>query len=508
MNIENNTGLSFLAPSHGTVESVSPTLAEDGVSSEGFSSALVVQIELLSNMKTEGSPSLQASDIAALQHVGDAVSVPAGHIDTQDFAALLGNDLPSSYKTKDDVDHEAALVAVTDSLKYMSTGFTAEEKVAVAEQNIKKVMAMAVPVEQNLEDVQATSIPVEQDLEGEAVAVPAENNTKNTTAADVQQSMKDTVFISIPVQMDLKQANNKPDKKQAESEPKITAIDDSLQTEEMSAAVIMLPVVMPVEQRKSVDSLTPEDVIKENGLPFFTKSSITGDAKPNQPANTADDSLQPQAVLDRDVLEKQGIYLKYVENSGRAEKTDPAGQPVLSLDGEKTLPRVGADMGVLNKTVVNNDVDVPAITKPLSHPEWNKDLGERIVWMGSKAIPAAEIRLNPQHLGPISVRVDVADNQATVVFTAQHAATREALEASIPKLREMMGAQQIDLVDVNISHGAMSDQGRQQSQKSAQTADGQGSGGAGATVDGVDDIEQEIENGQAVVSKGLLSLYA
>ncbi|MBL7004592.1 MAG: flagellar hook-length control protein FliK, partial [Gammaproteobacteria bacterium] len=109
---------------------------------------------------------------------------------------------------------------------------------------------------------------------------------------------------------------------------------------------------------------------------------------------------------------------------------------------------------------------------------------------------------------PISVRVDVADNQATVTFSAQHAATREALEASIPKLREMMGAQQVDLVDVNISQGAMSDQGRQQSQKSAQTAEGRGQGETGGATDGVDDIEQEIENGRGVVSKGLLSIYA
>jgi Flagellar hook-length control protein FliK. len=99
------------------------------------------------------------------------------------------------------------------------------------------------------------------------------------------------------------------------------------------------------------------------------------------------------------------------------------------------------------------------MTKPLSHPEWNKDLGERIVWMNSRAIPSAEIRMNPPHLGPISVRVDVSDDQATVVFTAQHAAVRETLEASIPKLREMMSAQHLNLAEVNISQGSASDQG-------------------------------------------------
>ncbi len=72
-----------------------------------------------------------------------------------------------------------------------------------------------------------------------------------------------------------------------------------------------------------------------------------------------------------------------------------------------------------------------------------------------------------------------------------------------------MGSQQLNLVDVNVSQGAASDQGRSQSQNFAQTADGRGQqGAAGAVIDGVDDVEQEIESGRAVVSKGLLSLYA
>ena len=53
MNIE-SANLSSLAPSSGTVESVSPPLIDGGVISEGFSGALVAQIELLSNIKTEG----------------------------------------------------------------------------------------------------------------------------------------------------------------------------------------------------------------------------------------------------------------------------------------------------------------------------------------------------------------------------------------------------------------------------------------------------------------------
>ncbi|MGR9012708.1 MAG: flagellar hook-length control protein FliK [Gammaproteobacteria bacterium] len=522
MNIE-SASLSSLATSNGKVESASPPLPDGGVISEGFSSALVTQVELLSNLKTEGSLPPQAPEVTGLSlPASDVAGLPLDKVDEQDFAALLGNDLPPSYKTKDDVDHEAALVAVTDTLKYIAMGSTAVEKAAMAEQNIKDVIAMAVTSEQNTKGVITAAVSAEKNTKDVIVAAaPAEQNIKGVIAMTIsaEQSTEDSVgeaeqgknaiVIGTPVQVELMQANNKSDQQQAEGEAKIAVIEDDLGSDG-EAAVIVLPAIVQVEQGESVNNLTPKSVNKESEMPFFIKSSAAGDTNPNQSVKAPVDALQSEAVFGRSFQEKQGLNLKYVESVGvgQAEKIGSDESRSINLEGEKGLPRVGADTALLNKMVVDNKTDVPSITKPLSHPEWNKDLGERIVWMSSKAIPSAEIRLNPQHLGPISVRVDVADNQATVNFSAQHAATREALEASIPKLREMMSAQQVDLVDVNISQGAMSDQGRQQSQKSAQTAEGQGHGEAGGATDGVDDIEQEIENGRAVVSNGLLSIYA
>ncbi len=564
--------LSSLASSSSTVESMSPPLVNGGVITEGFSGALVAQIELLSNIKVGDSLPLQTQDIAGFQGV---VGLPATKVDTQDFAALLGNDLPSSYKTKDDVDHEAALAAVTDTLKYIAIGTTAGEKAAVVEQNVKDVIAMVVPTEQNITNVVATAVPTEQNMTNVvatvvpteqnmknvvatavpteqnmtnvgATAVPTEQNMKNVVATAVpteqnmtnvgatavpteqnmknvvatvvpteqnatdviagsEQSVKDVV-MDVPVQMDLEQGNDKPDKKQVEGDAQIAVVKNNSGAEELLAVAIIIPPVMQAEQAKTADNLTSADAIKEGGVLSFIKP-LTGDAKPNQPAKVSDDMLQSETVFRQPVQDKQGFNLNYFQNSGQNEKTGRVDQQVLSLEGEKTLPRVGTDITQPNR-VVDNKTDVPAMTKPLSHPEWNKDLGDRIVWMTSKAIPSAEIRLNPQHLGPISVRVDVADDQATVVFTAQHAAVRETLEASIPKLREMMGAQQLNLVDVSVSQGPASDQGRSQSQNFAQTADGRGQGATAVAVDGIDDAEQEIASGRAVVSKGLLSIYA
>ncbi|HEY8098675.1 MAG TPA: flagellar hook-length control protein FliK [Methylobacter sp.] len=504
MNIE-SANLSSLAPSVGTVENASaPVLAGAGVVSEGFSGALVTQIGLLSNIQTGDSLPLQTPDIVGLQSANGsqgAVGLPVGSAGTQDFAASLGNDLPLSYKTKDDVSHEAALAAVTDTLKYI-TGTTPGEQAAEAAQNMKGMVATAA---QNMKDVVAMAVPAQQNMKDSSAPVVSVEQNTTAVVVDVVQSIKGAVVMDAATQMSRAQSNDKSDKKKVEDEAQITGVDDTRSAEALVAAVI-LPAIMPVEQGKAAP--VPTDAAKEDGLLSFIKPS-TGDAKSNQAVKVPDNVLQSEAVFRQPVQEKQDFNLKYFENAGQTEKTGRVEQQVLSLEGEKPLSRVGSDVTALNRPIVENKVDIPAITKPLSHLEWNKDLGERIVWMSSKAIPSAEIRLNPEHLGPISVRVNVADDQASVVFTAQHAATREALESSIPKLREMMGAQQLNLAEVSVSQGTASDQGRSQSQSFAQTADSRGQQGAtGAVIDGVDDVEQEIESGRAVVSKGLLSLYA
>ncbi|MGZ8159045.1 MAG: flagellar hook-length control protein FliK [Methylobacter sp.] len=509
MNIE-SANLSSLSPNSSTVESL-PLLADGSVVSEGFSGALVAQIELLNNIKTENESPLQTPDVGGLS---------VDNVEMQDFAALLGNDLPPAYKIKDEVDHEAALAAVTDSLKYISKDTAAGETAIETEQRMNGVIAMAVPVEQGMSDTVAVPVEqgmndavaatasVEQNMKNEvALAAPVEQNT-TAAAVETAQPMNDAVVTEAQVQAGVEHGNDRPDKQQAESEVQVAVVEENRGAEELLASII-IPVVVPTGREKAVtvNNLAPADVTKESVASFIKPS--TEDAKPNQFTKVAGDVLQSEAVFRQPVQNKQDFNLKYLEDAGQAEKTGRVEQPASSLEGEKSLSRVDLAQVQVNKPIVDNKTDVPAITKPLSHPEWNKDLGERIVWMSSKAIPSAEIRLNPQHLGPISVRVNVTDDQATVVFTAQHAATREAIEASVPKLREMMGAQQLNLAEVNVSQSPTPDQGRSQSQSFAQNfADSRGQGSSGTVVEGADVVEQDIESGQAVVSKGLLSLYA
>lgn len=492
MNVESANVLSLL-PSASIVDGVSPPLVEDGATTEGFSETLLAQIGLLTAVNSESSVPLQVQPEANVRHIDNLQDIAGLPVieDGQDSAALVGKDLPTMAKINDVDNHSATLEAVTDTLKYIAAGSTAEDKAAETEQNMKNVIALGAETERNMKDVIAST-------------------------AETGQDMKDIATINVPAQVDASLANansglNKEAKNQGQDQ--IASAEDSSLKEEPVAAIVLPPVIL-TEQTKTDNKVVQADAIKDKVLSTFVKP-LTEGVKLNLSLKDqlSSDVSQQDADFYRSTQEKQGLNLKYFENAGQAEKTGQIDRQSLSSEGDKVSSRVAGDIAQLNRPTTDNKADAPVLAKHLSHPEWSKDLGDRIVWMNNKAIPTAEIKMNPQHLGPISVRIDVnQDHQANIVFTAQHAVVREALEASIPKLREMMSAQQLNLVDVSISQNSTSGQGQPQSQPQgfAQMADGgrRGKGAEGMLADGISDVMEDVENGQALVSKGILSIYA
>lgn len=96
---------------------------------------------------------------------------------------------------------------------------------------------------------------------------------------------------------------------------------------------------------------------------------------------------------------------------------------------------------------------------PVSHPGWGAEISGQVKWLAQNNIGGAEIRLNPPELGPIEVRIKTDGDQTSVFFTAHHAATRDALEQALPRLREAFAAGGLQLADANVSEQDLS--GRQ-----------------------------------------------
>ena len=88
-------------------------------------------------------------------------------------------------------------------------------------------------------------------------------------------------------------------------------------------------------------------------------------------------------------------------------------------------------------------------------------------------IQVAEIRLDPAELGQMQIRVNLQQDQATVQFIVQQQHAKELLEQQMPRLREMMQQQGIQLGEGNVQQQRQGD-GQASAQRDGNPGSGQG----------------------------------
>lgn len=106
----------------------------------------------------------------------------------------------------------------------------------------------------------------------------------------------------------------------------------------------------------------------------------------------------------------------------------------------------------------------PALSLPLKNPQWGDELSNRVMWMVQHDVQTASIKINPPHLGPLEVQVSMNKDHVDVSFNSHHAAVKEALDASLPKLKEMLGSSGLQLGDANVTHHSFSGQSQYNNQ--------------------------------------------
>ncbi len=88
-------------------------------------------------------------------------------------------------------------------------------------------------------------------------------------------------------------------------------------------------------------------------------------------------------------------------------------------------------------------------------------MSERVMWAANQQVQSATIQLDPPELGSLQVKLHIFQDQVSVTFTSPHANVRDAVEQSMPRLREMMAEQGLNLGE-SLVNDQSSDQGRQQ----------------------------------------------
>jgi hypothetical protein len=108
------------------------------------------------------------------------------------------------------------------------------------------------------------------------------------------------------------------------------------------------------------------------------------------------------------------------------------------------------------------EASLPRIAQTVGSNAWRQELTQRINLMIDNGAQVLTLRLTPEHLGPLEIRVAVREGDTSLWFGAPHPETRQALEQTLPRLREQFAQAGLTLGQSWISNGSPQQSAQQQ----------------------------------------------
>lgn len=107
--------------------------------------------------------------------------------------------------------------------------------------------------------------------------------------------------------------------------------------------------------------------------------------------------------------------------------------------------------GETQKSAGSDSVYRDQITTAYGNNKWMSDFAGKIRIMTQSNFSVAELNLNPADLGAIEIRIQTLDEGALVNFFTSNSATKEIIDESLPRLRELLADSGISLQQSDVS---------------------------------------------------------
>ncbi len=182
-------------------------------------------------------------------------------------------------------------------------------------------------------------------------------------------------------------------------------------------------------------------------LPFQLFNQVPIPAVPAQPMVPAHDAGAAQLSAESVVSEVTAVAIETL--------TEPRSSRPGASDSQPDKPTAATpDAGQLAAlTPIKFEQLIPVTAQvhaPVGSQHWPDQLGAQLTMIAHRGEHVAALKLSPEHLGPLEVRITTQDDKTTVWFGATHAETRAALEQALPRLRELFAAQGMNLTDAGV----------------------------------------------------------
>jgi flagellar hook-length control protein FliK len=150
-----------------------------------------------------------------------------------------------------------------------------------------------------------------------------------------------------------------------------------------------------------------------------------------QPKDSSDGKLEPTATATVKPADVTQAATAELPAATVHKNTD-----ITAMLGLSDMARAGAPTAQPHTLQMQSPVDSSGFAQ---------ELGQQVAWLGGQEIKQAQIRLNPEELGQLEVKVSVEHNRVDVVFAAQHPAAVTAVQQTLGQLDTMLAGQGLSL---------------------------------------------------------------
>lgn len=245
----------------------------------------------------------------------------------------------------------------------------------------------------------------------------------------------------------------------------------------------------PSLSASDVDTSKPQQGKNEDTKPSADQSTIAKMVKEELKATTDNGNSNPRAS-ESHISATLGQSSNVADNTDSTHQTQQSPNHVSAVtQTQQTLTKIDGMSVAQAQSAIDKPLD-------LQQQDAAQKMQERIQMMVSKNIQRADIRLDPPELGSMHVRIHTQGDQTTVQFQVQSTQARDAIDQTMPRLREMLEQQGLNLAESSVSE----QQGERGDGASSRTAQG----GSGTADDSVTQMEATVDD---FLAQGRLDFY-
>lgn len=273
------------------------------------------------------------------------------------------------------------------------------------------------------------------------------------------------------------------------------AVKDKLNNEKFAAESRLAENQVANSQEGEVKN---QDVIQAKD----TKSNLSSknqnqqgqaDAKLTKQENLEKQSTKPDQVVEQRSNQAEIEQIQMSQFANQSAQVEQRSQQLNTLAATATTQVTQTEQQIKQaEKVLEKQTYSLKEQIQLSKPEAASQLNDSVKFMMNSSSQMAELRLDPPELGKMQIKISMNGDVASVSMVVQNQQAKEMLDQAVPKLKELLEEQGIQLGESHVSQ-----QQQESGGKSATGRNGQGANPDNTTgIDGGEIIsEQKIVNG-------------